>query len=115
MSEEKDDVRTDITTRTSVKLPIGLIAGIVVGIAAAWWSQFEVHQQYDDERFNELYREIHKKASDRYTGTQARQFEESVKQRFIDIEKTAVSERKGLQLQLNECMREVKRLEVRGK
>ena len=113
MSEEKDDVRTDITTRTSVKFPIGLIAGIVVGAAAAGWSQFEAHKQYDDERFNELYRDINKKASDRYTGTQARQFEESVKQRFIDVEKTSVSERKGLQIQLNECMREIKRLEAR--
>ena len=105
MKEEKDDVRGDITNGTSVKLPIGLIAGAMAGIALAWWSQFEAHKHYDNERFDELRSELYKKASDRYTGTQARQFEESVKQRFLDIEKANAAERRTLQYQIEECQR----------
>jgi hypothetical protein len=105
-----NELRDNITARTSVKLPIGLIASIVVGIAAAWWAQFESHKHYDNERFTELRNYINKKASDRYTSSEARQLTESLKQRFRDEERANNSEHRSLQRQLDQHEKEINRL-----
>ena len=110
MKEEKDDADSTISVRTSVKLPIGAIAGIVVGIAAFWYAQFEQHKAYDNERFNDLREYVDRKASDRYTKSQASERAKSVEQRFSDMEKKNDLEHKTLQRQIDHQTRENERV-----
>jgi uncharacterized protein HemX len=105
--EKNDDVSSDISSGTNVKFPISLIAGAMVGIAVAWWSQFEAHKQYDNERFNELQTYINRKAADRYTASQAKQFEESVKQRFNDSQRSNDHNFRSLQRQIDHIEKEI--------
>ena len=103
-------VHNTISSRTAIKLPISLIAACVVGIAIAWWSQFEAHKQYDNERFADLYKYVNKKADDRYTASEARQFAKSIEQRFKDEQRANNSEHRSIQRQLDHLEKEINRI-----
>ena len=108
--EKQNDVSNTINRRTSVKLPLTFIASCLVGIAVSGWAQFQAHQQYDIKRFAEVYQYIERKAADRYSGTEARQFAQSIEQRFKDEQRANSIEHRSIQRQLDHHEKEINRI-----
>ena len=110
MKEERDDLDDGISYRTNIKFPISIIFLGMVGLATWSFSQWQAHLHYDNERFKETRDYIDKKTAERYTAVEARQYQESVKQRLYDIEKTNEKMHESIQRQLNSLQKQIDRL-----
>ena len=121
MNEENHDSDGSIDSRTNIKLPISFIVSGLVGLAIFSFSQWQAHLAYDNERFKaerehstylfeKIRTEIDKKTASRYTAVEARQYQESIKQRLLDIERSNDKTHKSLQRQLDELHEQLDRI-----
>ena len=100
MIKAKNDDDT-ISSRTSVKLPISLVAGVVVGFAAFLYAQQQIEHAANERKHKETREIIDAKASDRYTGHEARQHAESIKQLLMAIKDKNDASHADFQRQIN--------------
>lgn len=108
--KKKDDLDDTISSRSYYKLPLGAIFSLFIGAATFSYAQFEKHKAYDNERFNDLHNLIERKTDARFTSHEAAKLEESIKQRFSDVEKKNDAEHRSLQRQIERNSRDIGRL-----
>ena len=102
MSKAQNNDNSDVITyRTGVKFPIGLIAGVVAGFALFLYAEQQTDRHDNATNLANVYTVIEAKTALRYTNVEARQYQESVKQRLLDIEKRNTEVHISLQRQLD--------------
>ena len=104
---DTNNTSNTLDSRTNIKLPIWYIAGGMVSFSLFLYAQLEIHKRDDDKRFSDVHTFIEQKAADRYTSTEARQHEESVKQRLFDIEKRNETTHSSFQRQIDRNAKDI--------
>ena len=110
---QNNESSNDISDRTNFKLPISLFVGAVVGFSVFLFThfehKFEVQHASSERKFSEAREDIRIRAADRYTGVEARQFAESIKQLFLAIKEKNDISHASYQRQINRNKNDIDR------
>jgi len=107
MKRPSNDVSNIITASSTFKLPIWFAAGAMASFALFLYAQIELQRHEFDAKLADTNTSIDRKTGDRLTRTEARQYQESIKQRFDDFEKRNETTHTAFQRELDRNARDI--------